>query len=118
MPQLDLGAQTNIPGKQTQQRRLSEFAGSAQEVNNTRADLRRRFFHHLVQPENVFGKESLKILRCVGNVVVTEKLAHQTHICAARKLQSLETIHRSELGFEDLCKSFDSGASGANKRGG
>src|SRR5262245_22310935 len=70
----------------------------------------------MVQPEDVPVIEPLKIVRRFGNLMYSEKLPEQAHICSARELEIFKTIHGLEFGFKNLRKRLHPGPSGPSQR--
>src|SRR6188508_818035 len=100
MPQLNFGAELNVAGQKTKQRRVRQCAHRLDHLPNARTRFGFASRQDVIQPEDVILEIEGEILFSRRDIVITEKLPHQAKVRASGEFQSFKVIACTELGFE------------------
>ena len=82
MAQLDFRPQPDIAGEQSRQRRFGQRFQIAKEFEDPRARFSPAVRENVIEPEHVTLEKAVEMFRSGWNVVVGEKLPHETHVGA------------------------------------
>lgn len=116
MTQLDLGAELDVPGEQTDRGGMRQGAQIAQHAGHARTGFRLALGQDMVKPENITLEEPLEVFSGRRHLVQAKEFADEVDIGAPGELDPLDSVGQVEFRGEDAGKSLDAGAARVDQR--